>query len=88
MSFNLDPRKRVKKLIFSRKVNKASHPPLMFKSNIVYQVTSRKRLGIILDNCLSFEEHLKLVFSKINKSDSSVTKTSMPHPKIRASYYL
>ena len=29
---------------------------------------SQKHLGIILDNCLSFEEHLRLVFSKINRT--------------------
>ena len=37
-------------------------------NNIVYQSTSQKHLGIILDNRLSFEEHLRLVFSKINKT--------------------
>ena len=36
--------------------------------NIVCQATSQKHLGILLDNRLSFEEHLRLVFGKINKS--------------------
>ena len=31
-----------------------------------YQATPQKHLVIILDNRLSFEEHLRLVFSKIN----------------------
>ena len=35
--------------------------------NIVCQATSQKHLGILLDNRLSFEEHLRLVFGKINK---------------------
>ena len=46
---------------------KDSHPPLTFNHNIVYQTTSEKHLGIILDNSLSFEEHLRPVFSKINR---------------------
>ena len=35
--------------------------------NIVCQATSQKHLGILLDNRLSSEEHLRLVFGKINK---------------------
>ena len=35
--------------------------------NIAYQATSQNHLGILLDNRLSFKEHLKLVFSKIKK---------------------
>ena len=35
--------------------------------NIAYQTTSQNHLGILLDNRLSFKEHLKLVFSKIKK---------------------
>ena len=35
--------------------------------NIAYQATSQNHLGILIDNRLSFKEHLKLVFSKIKK---------------------
>ena len=68
MSFNPDFRKQAIQVIFSRKVNKDSHPPLTFNNSIVYQATSQKHLGIILENRLSFEEHLRLVFSKINRA--------------------
>ena len=37
-------------------------------SSTVYQATSYKHLGIIFVNRLSFEEHLRLVFSKINRT--------------------
>ena len=67
MSFNPEPSKQVQEVIFSRKVMKDSHPTLTFNNNIVYQTTSEKHLGIILDNSLSFEEHLRPVFSKINR---------------------
>ena len=69
MSFNPDySSKQAQEVIFSRKVNEESYPPLIFNNNIVYLATSQKHLGIILRNCLSFEEHLKLVFSKINQT--------------------
>ena len=68
MSFNPDPSKQAQEVIFSRKVNKDSHLSLTFNNSIVYQVTSRKHLGIILDNRLSFEEHLRLVVSKTNRT--------------------
>ena len=68
MSFNLDPSKKGQEVIFSRKVKKDSHPPSTFNYNIVYPAASYKLLAIILDNRLSFEEHLRLVFGKTNKT--------------------
>ena len=56
-SFNPDPSK-------AQESHQESHPSLIFNNNIV---TSRQYLGIILGNRLSFEEHLKVVFTKINK---------------------
>ena len=59
MNFNPGPSKQAREAIFSRKVNKDSQHPLLprhrltFNNNIVYQVTSQKHLGIILDNRLS-----------------------------------
>ena len=55
MSFNPDPSKQVHEVIFSRKVNKDSHPPSPFNNSIVYQVTWQKHLDM-LDNRLSFKE--------------------------------
>ena len=68
MSFNPDPTKQAVEVIFSRKVNKDSHPTLTFNNSIVYQAMSQKHLGTLLDNRLSFQEHLRLVFSKINRT--------------------
>ena len=68
MSFNPDPSKQAQEVIFSRKINKELHPPLFFNNSQVCQTQSQKHLGIILDSRLAFEEHLKMVSSKINKT--------------------
>ena len=68
MSFNPYPIKQAQEVVFSRKGNKDSHSLLTFNNNIIYQATSQRYLGIILANCFSFEEHLRLVFSKIDET--------------------
>ena len=40
----------------------------MFNNNNVSQTSSQKYVGVILDKCLAFEEHFKVILSKINKS--------------------
>ena len=61
ISFNPDITKQAQEVIFSRKLKKTSHRPLMFNSNQVNKTSSQKHLGIILDESLSFEEHLKTI---------------------------
>ena len=68
MSFNPDISKQAQEVIFSRKLKKTPHPPLMFNSNLVNKASSQKHLGIILDESLSFEEHLKTISVKTNKT--------------------
>ena len=46
----------------------ATHPLLFFNNNNISQVESQKYLGVILDVKLTFEEHLKIVFNKTNKT--------------------
>ena len=41
---------------------------LIFNDNPVHQVALQKHLGMFLDWKLSFEEHLKTVFNKVNKN--------------------
>ena len=74
MSFNPDPTKQAQEVIFSRKINKNSHPPLSFNNSKVAVTSSQKHLGIILDSRLSFEEHLAAVFSKVNKTIALLRK--------------
>ena len=40
----------------------------MFNSNLINKHSSQKHLGIILDESLSFEEHLKTILVKTNKT--------------------
>ena len=42
MSFNPDISKQAQEVIFSRKLKKAPHPPLMFNSNLVNKASSQK----------------------------------------------
>ena len=81
MSFNPDPSKQAVEVIFSRKVSKTVTPPLTFNNSIVYQATSLKYLGIILANRLSFEELLRLVFSKINRTIGLLRKLQCLIPR-------
>ena len=68
MSFNPDPKKQAHKVIFSRKTKKECHPPLAFNNNNVSNTNSQKHLGAVLDNCLSFEDHLNMILNKVNKT--------------------
>ena len=58
-----------------------THPPLLFNNNNVSQVNSQKHLGVILDVKLTFEEHLKNVFNKTNKTVGLLRKLSNLLPK-------
>ena len=68
MSFNPDPLKQAQEVIFSCKMTKANHPTLVFNENPVHQVALHKHLGMYLDCKLNFEEHLKTIVNKINKT--------------------
>ena len=81
MTFNPDRSKQAQEIIFCRKLKKVAHPPLLFNNNYVSQVNSQKHLGIILDVKLTFEEHLKNVFNKTNKTIGLLRKLSNLLPR-------
>ena len=68
MSFNPDPNKQAQEVLFSRKIQKSSQPSLIFNNNIVTQSLTQKHLGMFLDTKLDFQEHLKSIFHKVNKT--------------------
>ena len=68
MSFNPDPLKQAQEVIFPCKMTKTNHPTLIFNGNPVHQVALQKHLGMFLDYKLNFEEHLKTIVNKINKT--------------------
>ena len=68
MSFSPDPSEQAQEVIFSRKTKKEYHLPLAFNNNNVSETNSQKHLGVVLDNRLSFEDHLKMILNKVNKT--------------------
>ena len=74
MSFNPDPNKQVQEVIFSRELNKPSHPSLNFDNTVVIQLTNHKHIGMILNTNLDFQEHLKDKLSKISKKIRKLQK--------------
>ena len=68
MSFNPDPSKQAQEIIFSRKTKKVPHPSLRFNNNIVSQIPYQKHHGIFFDVRLTFEEHLKVIIARVNKT--------------------
>ena len=56
MTFNPDRRKQAQEITFSRKLKKATHPPLLLNNDNVSQANSQTHLGLILDVKLTFEE--------------------------------
>ena len=68
MSFNPDPSKQAQEVIFSRKLQKISHPSIYFNNIPIDEVSSQKHLGMILDAKLKFQEHIKNLLTKVNKT--------------------
>ena len=81
MTFNCDPNKQAQEVIFSSKIRKTSHPPLIFNNYSVKQVQFQKHLGVYLDSRLDFREHLQAMFNKINKTISLLRKLQNDLPR-------
>ena len=84
MNFNPDPSKQAHEIIFSRKTKKICHPSLRFNNSIVSQSPYQKHLGKFLDALLTFEEHLKAITTKINRTIGLLRKLrkTLPRPVI------
>ena len=67
-SFSPDPGKQAQEVIFSCKLKKVSHLPLIFDNTNVSKCKSQRHLDIILDSKLIFNEHSKTVFSKRHRT--------------------
>ena len=68
MSFNSDTSKQAQEVIFSKKTKKRIPSSLAFNNNNVPETNSQNHLGVVLDNRLSFEDHLKMILNKVNKT--------------------
>ena len=67
MSFNPDSSKQIQEVIFSQKLKKLLHHPLVFNNANISQWKSQTHFRIILDSKLIFEEHYKTVLNKANR---------------------
>ena len=69
MSFNPDPLKQAQEVLFSNITTKTNHPNIIFNGNTVQNSASEKHLGLILDEKLTFNDHItsKLTTEIINK---------------------
>ena len=65
--FNPNPSKQAQEDIFSRNLQKSTHPPLSFNNNTVTQLVSQKHLGMLLSTKLDFQERLRNILDKIHK---------------------
>ena len=82
MVFNPDASKQAQEVIFSRKIKKNIHPPLVFNNAIVSQTNSQKHLGVTLDLKLTFEEHLLNVIKTVNRTTGLMRKLQSVLPRI------
>ena len=67
MIFNPNANKQVQEVIFSWKIKKNTHPPLVCSNAIMSQTNSRKHLGVTLDLKLIFEKHLQMSIKQLTK---------------------
>ena len=71
MSFNLDLSKQAQHIFFSQKSKKPTHHPFVSKKDNASQIFPQKHLGFkltLLDFKLTFEDHIKNILPKVNKT--------------------
>ena len=69
MSFNPDRTKQAQEIIFSRKKNATTHPPLFFNNSEIKLSPNQKHLGLTLDSKGSSNEHIN---DKIHQAKKGV----------------
>ena len=85
MSFKSEPTKPIQEVIFSRKLKTVPHPSITFNNQPINLYTAQKHLVLVLDSKLTFNEHMKHISSKVNKSIGLLRKF---HPVLpRSSFF-
>ena len=67
MSFNADVSKQAQEIVFTRKIHKPAHPPVLFRNVPVKRCSIQKHLGIHLNEKLNFSHYVKEKITKSNK---------------------
>ena len=68
ISFNPDSTKPAQEVIFSRKLKTVPHLSITFNNNPLSLCPAQEHLGLVLNLKLTFNEHIKHIFSQVNKS--------------------
>ena len=68
MFINPDLNKQAQEVVFSRKLNKSSHPKIFLNNAPVVCDSWQKHVGMFLDESLNFSYHIKEKMSKAMKS--------------------
>ena len=74
MSFNPELSKQAQEVLFSNKVTKTNHPNIIFNGNTVQKNANQKRLGLILDKKIVFNDHITSKLTTVNKLISALRK--------------
>ena len=87
-SFNPDPSKPAREVIFSRKLKTVPYPSITFNNNLLSLCPAQKHLGLVLDSKLTFNEHINHILSKVNKSIGLLRKfqPGLPRSSLRTIY--
>lgn len=70
MNFSRDPSKWAQEVIFNLKINRPSHPPLVFNNSNVIQTHS----SMILDYRLTSNNHFENGSAKVNRGTMVIRK--------------
>ena len=81
ISFNPDPSKQAQEIIFNRKKMKSTYPSVYFNNIPVNLTSAHKHLGMLLDDKLSYEHHLKFVLNKFKKTIGLLRKFQQILPR-------
>ena len=74
MSFNPDPSKQAVSVYFSKRGVPANAPNISFNNSPMVFFDSHKHLGLILDDKLTFDHHLREKIAKANKGIGVINK--------------
>ena len=81
MDFNPDPKKQAIGVCFSRKIVSNNSSPLSLNQSQVKISESRKKLALILDTKLKFNEHLEDKINKCNRIIGSIKRLFLIVPR-------
>ena len=72
--FNPDPSKQAQEVLFSNKTEKTNHSNIIFNANTIQNCAIQKHLGLILDENLTFNDHITPKLTNLNKLTSTLKK--------------